>query len=47
MKRCFFTAVLVMVTSYGISQEKSVTTLAIKKVSAKDVRAIMDTSTTP
>lgn len=40
-------SVLVMGTLLGIAQDKIIATEAIKKVSAKDVKAIMDTTAGP
>lgn len=47
MKKLILTSVLVMGTLLSVAQAKSAATTSIKKVSAKDVRAIMDTTTVP
>lgn len=47
MKKLILTSVLVMGTLLSAAQSKTAATTSIKKVSAKDVRAIMDTTTVP
>lgn len=47
MKSLFLTSVLVMSTLLSIAQDKKAEPVTIKKVSAKDVRTIMDTTTGP
>lgn len=47
MKRLILTSFSVIWTLIGIAQEKDHSTAVIKKVSAKDVRAIMDTTSVP
>lgn len=47
MKKLILTSVLVMGTLLSVAQSKTAATTSIKKVSAKDVRAIMDTTTVP
>ncbi len=45
MKNLIFVCVFIMITLSSIAQDKSTATEIIKKVSAKDVKAIMDTTT--
>lgn len=47
MKKLILTSVLVMGTLLSVAQSKTAATTSIKKVSATDVRAIMDTTTVP
>lgn len=47
MKLFIVSVISIVVTLNGIAQGKNVETLVIKKVSAKDVRAIMDTTSVP
>ena len=47
MKRLILTSVLVAGVLLSIAQDKSSATIAIKKVSAKEVKAIIDTTTVP
>lgn len=47
MKNLIFVCVFIMITLSAIAQDKSTATEIIKKVSAKDVKAIMNTTTSP
>jgi len=47
MKRCFFAVTLLLISSSCFAQSKSSSRPVIKKVSAEDVRAIIDTTPGP
>ena len=47
MKKLFFAVVAVMIALQSFSQNKNSAFAAIKKVSAKDVKTIMDTTSVP
>jgi thiol-disulfide isomerase/thioredoxin len=47
MKKVTFAGVLVMLTFCTLAQDKNTVTAVIKKVSAKDVKTIMDTTSVP
>ena len=47
MKKLLFAVAAVMIASHGFSQNKNPAVATIKKVSAKDVKTIMDTTSVP